>query len=89
VISSDTVPFVIWCATRHLDDFEAALWETVEGLGDRDTTCAMVGGIVGARLGIDAIPEPWLRSVEAWPGWSAAEPPWPGAAEPTRLSARD
>lgn len=64
VISSDTVPFVIWCATRHLDDYEAAFWLTVEGLGDRDTTCAMVGGIVGARVGIDGIPAEWRARTE-------------------------
>ncbi len=44
ISSRDTVPFVIWSAARHLHDFETALWETVVGLGDRDTTAAMVGG---------------------------------------------
>lgn len=46
VISSDTVPFALWCAQRHLHDFKEALWTTVSGLGDRDTTCAIVGGVV-------------------------------------------
>ncbi|MFZ5482159.1 MAG: ADP-ribosylglycohydrolase family protein [Myxococcota bacterium] len=67
VLSSDTVPFAIWCATRDLDDYEEALWRTVEGLGDRDTTCAIVGGIVGARVGVDGIPPAWRDATEAWP----------------------
>jgi ADP-ribosylglycohydrolase len=46
VLAEDTVPFAIWCADRHLESVEEALWAAVSGLGDRDTTCAMVGGIV-------------------------------------------
>lgn len=46
VSAQDTVPFCLWSAAHHLDDFEAALWWTVGGGGDRDTTCAIVGGIV-------------------------------------------
>jgi ADP-ribosylglycohydrolase len=46
VLAQDTVPFSLWCAARHLGDFAEALWTTVAGLGDRDTTCAIVGGIL-------------------------------------------
>lgn len=67
VISSDTVPFALWCALRHLDDFEEALWTTVSGLGDRDTTCSMVGGIVALRVGRRGIPRPFLEAREALP----------------------
>ena len=64
VISQDTVPFALWCAARHLGHFEEALWSTVSGLGDRDTTCAIVGGIVA--LGNAAqIPVEWLESRES------------------------
>lgn len=59
VLAQDTVPFALWCAARHLGAYEAALWSTVSGLGDRDTTCAIVGGIVA--LGDQAeIPGEWL-----------------------------
>jgi ADP-ribosylglycohydrolase len=64
VLAEDTVPFAIWCAARHLDSYEDAMWTTVSGLGDRDTTCAIVGGIVAARLGAKAIPEDWRRARE-------------------------
>lgn len=69
VTAQDTVPFVIWCAAQHLDCYEEALWLTVAGLGDRDTTCAMVGGIVAARRGVDGIPSGWLSAREALPDW--------------------
>jgi ADP-ribosylglycohydrolase len=64
VISSDTVPFSIWCAARHLDNFEEALWTTVSGLGDRDTTCAIVGGIVALAVGQEGIPRTFVEARE-------------------------
>ena len=67
VISSDTVPYCIWSAARWLEDYEEALWGTVAGLGDRDTTCAIVGGIVAAYRGRSAIPDRWRMEREALP----------------------
>lgn len=64
VISSDTVPFAVWCAARHLNDFVEAMWTTVSGLGDRDTTCAMVGGIVALSVGRKGLPAEWLAARE-------------------------
>jgi ADP-ribosylglycohydrolase len=64
VISSDTVPFALWCAARHLDDFEDAMWTTVAGLGDRDTTCAIVGGIVALSVGEGGIPAAFAAARE-------------------------
>lgn len=65
VISQDTVPFAIWCAARHLECYEEALWTTVAGLGDRDTTCAIVGGIVALTEGGTAIPAEWIEARES------------------------
>lgn len=62
VISSDTVPFALLCASLHLDDFEAAMWTTVAGLGDRDTTCAIAGGVVALAVG--GVPARWLAARE-------------------------
>ena len=64
VISSDTIPFALWCAARHIDDFEQALWTTVSGLGDRDTTCAIVGGIVALSVGHSGIPRSFVEARE-------------------------
>ncbi len=62
VSAQDTVPFCLWSAAHHLEDFEAALWWTVRGGGDRDTTCAIVGGIVA--LSAPEIPASWLARRE-------------------------
>ncbi|HET6881018.1 MAG TPA: ADP-ribosylglycohydrolase family protein [Pirellulales bacterium] len=64
VTAPDTVPFAIWCAARHIDDYEEALWATVSGLGDCDTTCAIVGSIVALACGPAGIPPEWRASRE-------------------------
>jgi ADP-ribosylglycohydrolase len=64
------VPFALWCAAHHLDDFVEAMWLTVGGLGDRDTTCAIVGGIVAGYVGTEGIPESWRSAREPLPAWA-------------------
>ena len=65
--AADTVPFALWCAATWPDSYEEALWHTVSALGDRDTTCAIVGGVVILRTGEASLPREWL---------ARAEPPW-------------
>lgn len=72
VSAQDTVPFALWCAAGHLDSYEEALWLTVSGLGDSDTTCAIVGGIVVMYTGVSGIPEEWLKTREPLPAWPFA-----------------
>lgn len=63
--SQDTVPFCLWCAAHHLENYEAALWTTVTPQGDRDTNCAIVGGIVS--LSARRVPAEWLARREPLP----------------------
>jgi ADP-ribosylglycohydrolase len=69
VSAQDTVPFALWCAAQYLEDFEEAMWLTVSGLGDRDTTCAMVGGIVSMYVGQENLPDHFRQSREDLPDW--------------------
>jgi ADP-ribosylglycohydrolase len=71
VSAQDTVPFCIWCASKYLENFVDAMWYTVSGLGDRDTTCAIVGGIVAARVGMDGIPSSWRAAREDLQIWES------------------
>jgi ADP-ribosylglycohydrolase len=66
VIASDTVPFCLWCAARHPDNYPEALWSTVSVYGDIDTNCAIVGGIVSLSAGRESIPLEWLSAREAF-----------------------
>jgi ADP-ribosylglycohydrolase len=80
VSAPDTVPFSLWSAATRLDNYEEALWNTVAGLGDRDTTCAIVGGIVVMKTGLPGIPEKWLVSRESL---AMRYKPKPASALPT------
>jgi ADP-ribosylglycohydrolase len=73
ISAQDTVPLALWCAGEQLDDYEEALWLTVGALGDRDTTCAIVGGIVAAYTGPEGIPAEWLKAREPLPSWPFTE----------------
>jgi ADP-ribosylglycohydrolase len=70
VSAQDTVPLALWCAGERLGDFEEAIWLTVSGLGDRDTTCAIAGGVVAVYAGLESIPTEWLNCREPLPEWS-------------------
>jgi ADP-ribosylglycohydrolase len=73
ISAQDTVPYVIWCASQFLGQYEEALWQTASGRGDVDTTCAMVGGIVVLSTGIEQIPETWRTQREILPSWPFEE----------------
>lgn len=69
VSAQDTVGYCLWCAAEKLGNYEDALWLTVSGGGDIDTCCAIVGGIVTAYTGTNAIPKAWLDARESLPAW--------------------
>ena len=67
-----TVPVAIHCWLSFPDDFQKAVTAAIECGGDADTTAAIVGGIVGARVGKDGIPTEWISGILEWPrsvGW--------------------
>jgi ADP-ribosylglycohydrolase len=64
ITAADTVPFCLWAAARHLDDYTEALWTTVHVGGDIDTNCAIVGGIVALAVGEEGLPSGWLARRE-------------------------
>lgn len=64
VTAQDTVPFSLWCAARHLDNYTEAIIATLLGEGDCDTNCAIVGGVVACFVGRGGIPCAWLSASE-------------------------
>lgn len=54
-------------------NYEQAHWLTTSGLGDVDTTCAMVGGIVALARGVERIPQAWREAREPLPNWPFVE----------------
>jgi ADP-ribosylglycohydrolase len=56
--------FCLWTFARHLGDYAETLWTTVSVPGDRDTTCAIVGGLAAALAGTEGIPSGCLAARE-------------------------
>ncbi len=66
ISAADTVPITLWVAHRHAGTLEDGLWTMVSAWGDRDTTTAIVGGILAAFQP----PSPaWLAHREPLAGW--------------------
>lgn len=57
-----TAPVVMLAALRYRDDYRQAVQSVIRCGGDTDTTAALVGGIVGARLGPQALPAEWVQA---------------------------
>ena len=62
-----TVPVVIQAWLRYQQDYQTAIVEIVRCGGDTDTTAAILGGIVGAAVGKDGIPQVWLNNLWEYP----------------------
>lgn len=67
VTAPDTVPYAIWCAVRHRDNFRSTLAAAIETGGDCDTNAAIAGGIVALAVGLPGIPAAWRAARETVP----------------------
>jgi len=66
ITAQDTVPIALWAAAHNLYNFGESIWKAVSALGDRDTICAIVGGIVMMSADESTIPVIWKQNVESW-----------------------
>ncbi|HXI71469.1 MAG TPA: ADP-ribosylglycohydrolase family protein [Verrucomicrobiae bacterium] len=62
-----SVPVALYAWLRHPDDFRTALIAVLDCGGDTDTVGAILGALMGARLGRGAIPQEWLNGIYDWP----------------------
>ena len=63
-VAEEALAIAIYCALKHEHDFEKAIIASVNHKGDSDSTGAVTGNILGARLGMNAIPEKYLKNLE-------------------------
>ncbi|MGM0900761.1 MAG: ADP-ribosylglycohydrolase family protein [Bacillota bacterium] len=63
-VGEEALAISIYCALKYQNDFRAALIAAVNHNGDSDSTGAITGNILGALLGIESIPEQWVKGVE-------------------------
>jgi len=62
-----TVPVVIFAWYHHFGDFRKALSEVYNCGGDTDTTGAILGALMGATVGIQGIPQDWIKNLRDYP----------------------
>ena len=62
-----TVPVALHACWSYRDDYRTALETVVRCGGDTDTVGAIVGGIIGARVGPEGIPPQWRDHLREWP----------------------
>ena len=62
-----TVPVALFAWMRHPDDFSDALTSVLNCGGDTDTVGSIVGGLMGARVGIRGIPVDLIQGLCEWP----------------------
>ncbi|MBE2183858.1 MAG: ADP-ribosylglycohydrolase family protein [Anaerolineae bacterium] len=63
-IGEEAVALALYCVLRYPDDYAACMWRAANTSGDSDSIACIAGGILGARLGIHAVPESWIARLE-------------------------
>ena len=63
-VAEETLAIAIYCALKYSNDFEKAMIAAVNHKGDSDSTGAVAGNILGAYLGMSAIPKKFLTNLE-------------------------
>jgi ADP-ribosyl-[dinitrogen reductase] hydrolase len=62
-----TVPIAIHAWLSHPENYRDAVLAVIKCGGDTDTTAAIVGGIIGSRVGKIGIPTDWLTNLAEFP----------------------
>ena len=62
--ADECLAIAVYCAFKYEDDFEKGIIAAVNHDGDSDSTGAVCGNILGARLGLKGIPEKFITNLE-------------------------
>ena len=63
-VGEEALAIAVYAVLRYPNDLRRALCAAVNHDGDSDSTGAIAGNILGAYLGMDAIPQDWLEKLE-------------------------
>ena len=63
-VGEEAVALALYCVIRYPDDYSACVRRAANSEGDSDSVACIAGGIIGARLGLDAIPAAWRERCE-------------------------
>lgn len=62
--ADEAIAAAMFVVARHERDLRGGLLEGANAHGDSDSIATLAGALLGARLGIEALPAPWIRDVE-------------------------
>jgi ADP-ribosylglycohydrolase len=60
----EAIAAVMFVVARHPQNAGTALLEGANASGDSDSIATLAGALMGARLGLEALPRAWIRDVE-------------------------
>ncbi|MCR4645872.1 MAG: ADP-ribosylglycohydrolase family protein [Oscillospiraceae bacterium] len=63
-VGDEALAVALFCAVRYEEDFDGAMIASVNHDGDSDSTGAVCGNLLGARLGLNAIPQKYILDLE-------------------------
>ena len=63
-IGEEAVALALYCFLKYPGDYTKTVLRGANTNGDSDTVACIAGGISGACLGINAIPEKWIKNIE-------------------------
>jgi ADP-ribosylglycohydrolase len=63
-VGEEALGIALYCALKFPGDWQKGMLAAVNHSGDSDSTGSICGAILGASLGLNAIPAEWVRGVE-------------------------
>ena len=63
-VGDEALAIALYASIRHENDFERAIVAAVNHSGDSDSTGAIAGNILGAKLGASSIPTKYIQNLE-------------------------
>lgn len=63
-VAEEAVALALFCFLRHSESYEETVIRGANTNGDSDSIASIAGGISGAYLGFEAIPENWVKRIE-------------------------
>ncbi len=65
-VAEETLAIAVYCALKYPNNFEKAIVASVNHSGDSDSTGAVTGNIVGAKVGLEGIPQKFKDNLELY-----------------------
>jgi ADP-ribosylglycohydrolase len=63
-IGEEALAIALYCSLKFPRDWKSATLAAINHFGDSDSTGSITGAILGTLLGVESIPQKWVRGVE-------------------------